>query len=187
MELSFPYAANDGTLQTDQFERSAVVQSLMLGQSSVSTADKILFQKCSNSESDCEVLHIRKEEFGDNKSVSPSRKNDLGLKFQKDGKNVCPFHSGRNVVAVNFESSFSKQDIERAQPSDFEVKRAVDTNQNQFSIGLTGREKTVKYMREMSCSSSPNELRASDDQRSLEFEYHELCSLVFKQQRVSRK
>ena len=52
-------------------------------------------------------------------------------------------------------------------------------------MSLSGREETVKYRTEMSCS-SPNLLRASDDQRSLEFEYPELCRLLFKKQRFSR-
>ena len=56
-----------------------------------------------------------------------------------------------------------------------------------FFYGLNWPRKTVKYKWDLSCSSSPNLLRASDDQRSLEFEYPELCSLVFKKQRVIRK
>ena len=71
LELSFSYAANDGIPQSNQFERSAVEQSLMLGQGSVSTAEEILFRKCSTSESDCELLRIQKIQSGEDKSVSP--------------------------------------------------------------------------------------------------------------------
>ena len=39
----------------------------------------------------------------------------------------------------------------------------------------------------MSCGSSPNLLRASDDQRSLELEYPEFCRLLFGKKSVSRK
>ena len=81
LELSFSSAANDGTPQSNQFERSAVEQSLMLGQGSVSPAEEILFRKCSTSESDCELLHFQKGQFGNDKSVSLSKKIDLELKF----------------------------------------------------------------------------------------------------------
>ena len=179
LELSFSYAANDGTPQSNHFERSAVEQSLMLGQGSVFTPEEILFRKYSTSESDCEVLHIQKGEFGDDKSVSLSKENDLGLKIQKDGKKDCAFDSGENVVPVQFEISYSKQDNKREQSSDFEVKKAIETDWNQFSIGLSGQEETIKYRREVSCSSSPSLLRGSDDHESLELEYPELCILLF--------
>ena len=187
LELSFSYAANDGTPQSNQFERSAVEQSLMLGQGSVSTPEEILFRKYSTSESDCEVLQIQKGKFGDDKSVSLSKENDLGLKFQKDGKKDCAFDSGENVVPVQFESSYSKQDNEREQSSDFEVMKAIETDWNQFSIGLSGQEETIKYRGEVSYSSSPNLLRASDDQRSVDLEYPELYKLLSRKQKVSRK
>ena len=179
LEASFSYVEDDGILQSKQIVQSAIEHSLMLGQSKVSTAEEILFQKCSTSESDCEVLNIQKGEFGDNKSVSPSTESDLGLKVQKDGKNDCPFDSGENVVPVQFESSYSKQDKKREQSSDFEVKKAVNTDLNQFSVGVFGREEIVQYRRELSYSSSPNLLRAKDDQRSLELEYPKLCTQLF--------
>ena len=187
LERSFSYAANDGTPQSNHFERSAVEQSLMLGQGSVFTPEEILFRKYSTSESDCEVLHIQKGEFGDDKSVSLSKENDLGLKIQKDGKKDCAFDSGENVVPVQFEISYSKQDNKREQSSDFEVKKAIETDWNQFSIGLSGQEETIKYRRKVSCSSSPSLLRGSDDQRSLELEYTELCILLFGKQIIGRK
>ena len=187
LKWSFSYAANDGTPQSNQFERSAVELSLMLGQGSVSTPEEIFFREYSTSESDCEVLHIQKGEFGDNKSVSLSKKNDLGLKFQKDEKKDCPFDSGENVVAVHLESSYSKQNNKREQSSDFEVKKAVNTDLNQFSIGVFGREEIVQNRREVSCSSSPNMLRWSEDQRGLELEYPKLCTLLYGKQRVSWK
>ena len=187
LELSFSYASNDGTPQNNQFERSAVEQSLMLGQGSVSTAEGILFRKYSTSESDCEVLHIQKGEFGDDKSVSLSKEIDLGLKFQKDGKKDCPFDSGEKVVAVHLESSYSKQDNKREQSSDFEVKKAVNTDLNQFSMGIFGQEEIEQNRREVSYSSSPNLLRVKDDQRGLELEYPKLSKLLFGKQGVSRK
>ena len=100
LELSFSYAANDGTPQSNQFERSAVEQSLMLGQGSVSTPEEILFRKYSTSESDCEVLQIQKGKFGDDKSVSLSKEIDLELKLLIDGENSFPFDFGENVVPV---------------------------------------------------------------------------------------
>ena len=187
LKLSFPYAANDGTAQSNQFERSANEQSLMLGQGSVSTPEEILFREYSTSESDCEVLHIQKGEFGDDKSVSPSREIDLELKLLFDGENSFPFDFGENVVPVQFESSYSKQDNKREQSSDFEVKKAVNTDLNQFSMGVFGREEIVQNRREVSYSSSPNLLKASDVQRGLELEYPELYKLLFRKQKVSRK
>ena len=146
LEAHFPYAECDG-----------IPKSKQTVQSKVSTAEEILFQKCSTSESDCEVLHVQKAEFGDDKSGSPSRESDLGLKFQKDGKNDCLFDSGENVVAVHLETS--KQDNEWKQSSVFEVKKAIDTDRNQLTISLSSQEETVKYRREVSCSSSSNMLR----------------------------
>ena len=91
LEASFSYAENDGILQSEQIVQSAIEHSLMLGQGSVSTTEEILFRKGSTSESDCELLHIQKGQFGDDKSVSPSREIDLELKLQYDGENVFPF------------------------------------------------------------------------------------------------
>ena len=187
LELSFSYAANDETPQSNQFERSAVEQSLMLGQGSVSTPEEILFRKYSTSESDCEVLQIQKGKFGDDKSVSLSKEIDLELKLLIDGENSFPFDFGENVVPVQFESSYSKQDNEREQSSDFEVKKAIGANRNQLTRGVCSREEIVQYRRELSYSSSPNLLRASDDQRSVDLEYPELYKLLFRKQKVSRK
>ena len=52
---------------------------------------------------------------------------------------------------------------------------------------LSGREEIVQYRWELSCSSSTNLLRASDDHRSAKLEYPELCKLLFGKRRVSRK
>ena len=54
-------------------------------------------------------------------------------------------------------------------------------------MGVFGQEEIVQYRRELSYSSSPNLLRAKDDQRSLELEDPKLCTLLFGKQRVSRK
>ena len=90
-------------------------------------------------------------------------------------------------MPVHFKSSFSKRDKEQKQTSDFEVKKAIETYWNHLSIGLPGPEETVKYKREVSFSSSPSLLRGSDDQRSLELEYPELCILLFGNQIIGRK
>ena len=80
LEASFSYAEGDGVLQSKQIVQSAIEHSLMLEQNMVSTAEQILFRKCSTSESDCELLNIQKGQFGDDKSESPSRETDLELK-----------------------------------------------------------------------------------------------------------
>ena len=69
-----------------------------------------LFIKSSCSKSECEVLHIQKLEFGDNKTLSPSKTSDLEHKFLNDGENVFAFVIGESVVAVHIESPYSKQD-----------------------------------------------------------------------------
>ena len=104
-----------------------------------------------------------------------------------DGGNACAFDSGENVVPVQFESSYSKQDNEREQSSDFEVKKAIGANRNQLMRGVCSREEIVQYRREVSYSSSPNLLRASDDQRSVDLEYPELYKLLFRKQKVSQR
>ena len=109
----------------------------------------------------------------------------MGLKFQNDENNGFAFDSGEHVVAVHLESSYSKQDNKLEHSSDFEISKAVDTDLNQLSMGVSGQEETVKYRRELSCSSFPILLRARDNPRSLEFEYPELCRLLFGKQRVS--
>ena len=56
-----------------------------------------------------------------------------------------------------------------------------------IEMSLSGREERVLYKREVSCSSCPILLRASDDQRYLELEYPELCRLLFELQNVRQK
>ena len=74
--------------------------------------------------------------------------------------NACEFGFGENVVPVHFKSSFSKRDKEQKQTSDFEVKKAIETDWNQLSKGLSGQEERVKYKREVSFSSSPSERKS---------------------------
>ena len=62
--------------------------------------------------------------------------------MQFDGENVFPFEFGENVMPVQFESSYSKQDNKREQSSDFEVNKAVKTDQ--FSMGVFGRKEIVQ-------------------------------------------
>ena len=124
---------------------------------------------------ECAMVETDKKENGDSNVAAI------------DGGNACAFDSGENVVPVQFESSYSKQDNEREQSSDFEVMKAIETDWNQFSIGLSGQEETIKCRREVSCSSSPSLLRGSDDHKSLELEYPELYKLLFRKQKVSRK
>ena len=52
---------------------------------------------------------------------------------------------------------------------------------------LTGQQEIIKYRREVSYGFFPYLLRESDDQRSVDLEYPELCGLLFGKQRVSRK
>ena len=119
--------------------------------------ESIIYDVCDNSTAeelvmsdtfiDGQVLHNQKREFGDNKSVSPSGERDLELKFQKDGKNDCPFDSVENVMAVQLKSSYSKKDNEREQCSDFDVKKAISTNRNQLTMGVSGQEEIIQYRR----------------------------------------
>ena len=181
-ELNFSYVASDGILQSEHTVQSAIELSLMLRQSNVSFAEEVL-----NSGSEYEVLRNQKVELGNEKSVSISEASDLELKLQSDGENVFPFDFGENVVSVHFESSFSKQSSECEQSSDYEIWKAISTDRNRLSIGLSGQEEILQYRREVSCSSSPNFLRWSGDQRSLELEYPELCTMLFTKQKVSWK
>ena len=118
----------------------------MLRQGNVSIAEEVFSRKNSNSESEYEVLHNQKVKLGDDKSLSLSEAIDLELKFQSDGENAFPFDFGENVP-VHFESSFSKQDSEREQSSDYEVKKAISSDRNQLSIGSSGQEEIVQYRR----------------------------------------
>ena len=103
------------------------------------------------------------------------------------GGNACAFDFEENIEPVHFKCSFSKRDNEQKQSSDFEVKKAIETDCSQFSMGVFGREEIVQNRREVSYSSSPSLLRGSDDQRGLELEYPELYKLLFRKQKVSRK
>ena len=100
---------------------------------------------------------------------------------------ACAFNFGENVVAVHFESSFSKQDSKQKQSSGLEVKKAIATDRNQLSMCSSGREEIVQYRREVSRSSLPNLLRLSDHRRGLVLEYPEMYTLLFGKQNVSRK
>ena len=159
----------------------------MVGQSKVSSAEEINFGESSNSELECEVLHIQKVKFHDDKLLSHSEACDLDLKLPNDGETACAFDIGKDVVAKHLENSYPKQYNKREQSSDFEVKKAKSIDRNQLSMCLSGREEIVHYRRELSCSSSTNLLRASDDHRSAELDYPELCKLLFGKQRVSRR
>ena len=166
------------------FVESAIEWPLMLRQTKISSAE---VRKSSTTESDSEVLHVHKIELGDDKSLTSPRASDLELKIPIDGGNASPFDFGENVVAVHFESSYSKQGHEQNQSSDFEVEKSIGTDRNQRSMRLTGQQEIIKYRREESYSSFPNLLRESDDQRSVDLEYPDLCGLFFGKQRVSRR
>ena len=112
-EVSFSYVASDEILQSEQTVQSAIKQSLMVGQSNISTEKEAFFRKLSTSESDSDELHVHKIELGDDKLLTPPKASDLELKIPIDGENAFPFDFGENVVPVHFNSSFSKQDNER--------------------------------------------------------------------------
>ena len=63
-----------------------------------------------------QLANVQKGKFDDDKSLSHSRESDVGLKFQKDGKNACAIVFGDNVVAVHFESSIRMKMINRSSP-----------------------------------------------------------------------
>ena len=119
--------------------------------------------------------------------LSLSKASDLDLNFATNGEAAGSFDIGEDVVAKHLESSYAKQENERVQSSDFEVKKAIGIDRNQLSMCLSGREEIVQYRWELSSSSSTNLLRASDDHRSAELEYPELCKLLIGKQSVSRK
>ena len=181
------HSSSNGILQSEQVVQSAIEQSLMVGQSKVSSAEEINFGESSNSELECEVLHIQKGKFHDDKLLSFSKASDLELKLPNDGETACAFDIGEDVVAVLLGSSYPKQDKERVQSLDFEVKKAIGIDRNQLSMCLSGREEIFQYTLELSCSSSTNLLRASDDHRSAELDYPELYKLLIGKQSVSRK
>ena len=74
-EVSFSYVASDGILQSKQTVQSAIKQSLMVGQSKISTEKEVFFRKISTSESDSEGLHVQKIELGDDKSLTSGDEN----------------------------------------------------------------------------------------------------------------
>ena len=139
LKVSFSYAESDGIHWSDQFVQNAIGKSLELGQSKTSAAVEVFFRISSNSKSESEVLHIQKVEFGDDKSLTSSKTRDLELKLPSDGGNACAFDFGENVVPVHLGRSFSKQESEREQSSDYEVKKAIRTDRNQLLMCLSGR------------------------------------------------
>ena len=181
------HSSSDEILQSKQVVQSAIEQSLMVGQSKISSAEEVNFGESSNSGLECEVLHIQKGKFHDDKLLSLSKASDLDLKFPIVGETACAFDIGEDVVTVLLGSSYPKQDNEREQSSDFEVKKAKIIDRNQLSMCLSGREEIVQYRRQPACSSSTKLSRASDDHRSAELDYPELCKLLTGKQSVSRK
>ena len=133
------HSASNGILQSEQILHSAIGQSLMLGQRKVSTAEEVFFGESSNSELECDVLHIPKGKFNDDKFLSLSKASDLELNLPNDGETACAFDIGEDVVEVLLGSSYPKQDNERELSSDFEVKKAKGIDRNQLC--LSGREK----------------------------------------------
>ena len=184
LEPQLLHSSSDGILRNEQIVQSAIQQSLMFGQSKVSSAEEVFFGE---SELECEVLHIQKGKFHDDKFLSLSKANDLDLKFPIVGEVACAFDIGEDVVAKHLESSYAKQKNERVHSSDFEVKKTIGIDRNHFLMCLSGREEIVHYRRELSCISSTTLLRATDGHRGAELEYPELCKLLFGKQRVSRK
>ena len=181
-EPKFLHSSSNGILQ------SAIGQSLMVGQSRVLSAEEVDFGESSNSELDREVLHIQKGKFHDDMFLSLSKASDLELKLPNDGETACAFDIGEDVVAKHLESSYAKQEKERVQSSDFEVKRTIGIDRNHLFMCLSGQEEIVHYRRELSCISSTTLLRASsDDHRSEELDYPQLCKLLIGKQSVSRK
>ena len=61
------HSTSNGILQSAQIVQSAIGQSLMFGQSKVSSAEEVFFGE---SELECEVLHIHKGKFHDDKFLS---------------------------------------------------------------------------------------------------------------------
>ena len=106
------HSASNGILQSEQILHSAIGQSLMLGQRKVSTAEEV--------------------NFHDDMFLSLSKASDLELKLPNDGK---------DVVALLLGSSYPKQDNEREQSWDFEVKKAKGIDRNQFSMCFSGRKR----------------------------------------------
>ena len=68
----------------------------------------------------------------------------MKLKLPKDVISGGTFVVGEKVVAVQFVSFYSKQDKEREQSSDFELKKTIGTDRTQLSEGSSGQEhKTI--------------------------------------------
>ena len=110
------HSASNRILQSEQIVQSAVEQSRMLGQSKVSTAEEVFSGESSNSELECEVLHIQKGKFHDVKLLSLSKASDLNLEFPNDGEAACAFDIGEDVVAKQLESSYPKQKMNGYSP-----------------------------------------------------------------------
>ena len=91
----------------------------------------------------CGLVQMKVEEpdCKENSSLysKPRKARELELMLQSDGENVLPSDFGEILVSVHFESSFSKQDKEREQSLDYEVKKASSTDWNQLSIGLSDK------------------------------------------------
>ena len=154
LERIFWCAASDRILQSKQIVQSATDQSLMVGPSKVSTADEVFIQERSTSESNCEVLHIHKMVFGDDRPLSSTKARAMELRTPSKGKNACSIDIGVSAVAVYFGSLYSKQDNEIEQTSDCEVKKTIDTDGNHLSVVLSGHEQIVKYNKEVLYGSS---------------------------------
>ena len=60
-------------------------------------------------------MHVHEKKFGDDKSLMPSKASDLELKMPNNGENGFAYEFEEILVAVQFESSFLKQDAERNQ------------------------------------------------------------------------
>ena len=148
LKESFSCAASDRNLQNEQTVRSAIEQSVIVRQSNVSTAEEVYIRKSSKSILECEVLHIQKVEFADDKSLLPSKAPDLELKLSMMEKMLVNMILERKQLRHTC-SSYSKQDNELEQSSDFAVTKAIGTDRNQLSMGLTDREEIVQNKREV--------------------------------------
>ena len=129
------HSSSNGILQSEQIVQNAIGQSLMFGQSEVSSAEEVFFGE---SELECEVLHIQKGKLHDDKFLSLPKASDLEFKLPNDGETACAFDIGEDVVAKHLESSYAKQKNERVQSSDFEVKKTIGIGRNHLLMCLSG-------------------------------------------------